>query len=167
MRSLLFSVTAAAFLFSCSEAIVEKGAEELVWDTFGGEVTDGEFVTIADVVADRDANIGKTVRVEGTVESVCKKKGCWMYMDGEEQVRVKFKDYAFFVPLDCEGRRVQLVGDFDANVTSAADLKHLLEDAGKTEEAAKVTEGRTELVLVATGVRMEPVAETADAESGE
>ena len=40
--------------------------------------------------------------VTGKVENVCLKKGCWMTIknpDGEP-MRVTFKDYAFFMPMD-------------------------------------------------------------------
>ena len=165
MRSIVLPT--AALLLVGLAACSKTADEAVLWDTFGGEVTDGDFMTVAQVVGAKEEHDGKTVRVEGAVESVCKKKGCWMMMRaGDDEIRVKFKDYAFFVPLDCEGRNVQLVGDFAVETTSVEDIKHYLEDAGKPDEAAKVTAPRTEMTLVATGVRMEPVA-AADGGAGE
>ena len=59
---------------------------------------------------------GKTeiekIKVNGEVASVCKKKGCWMKMDMGEgnNMRITFKDYGFFVPLDCDGKVATIEG---------------------------------------------------------
>ncbi|MBL8805102.1 MAG: DUF4920 domain-containing protein [Planctomycetes bacterium] len=104
---------------------------------------------------------GKTVLLEGAVKEVCKVKGCWMTMaESGQTMRVTFENYAFFVPKDCAGRKVVVEGKFAVKETSVADLKHYLEDAGKHDEAAKVTEPKRELTLVATGVQF---VEAADA----
>lgn len=69
------------------------------------------------------------------VNSVCKMKGCWMFLDvpGEE-VRVTFKDYGFFVPKDIEGREVTVAGKAYLNEISVEDQRHYAEDEGKNEE---------------------------------
>ncbi|MFG0320091.1 MAG: DUF4920 domain-containing protein [Planctomycetota bacterium JB042] len=159
--ALLLTLPALAACTKTADSVVVDHATP-TWESFGGEVADGEFVPVADVLTDADANQGKTLRLEGDVESVCKKKGCWMTMRaGDEEMRVTFQDYGFFVPLDCEGRKVQMVGTFDVKMTPVDEARHYLEDAGKHEEAAKITEPQREYVFVATGVRMEPAAEEA------
>ncbi|RZL41189.1 MAG: DUF4920 domain-containing protein [Pedobacter sp.] len=56
----------------------------------------------------------KTVdmKIEGKVVDVCKKKGCWMtlQMPNGDPMRVTFKDYAFFMPMDIVGKNVVLDG---------------------------------------------------------
>ena len=44
-------------------------------------------------------------KVKGTIKDVCSVKGCWMTLDvgNDEEVMVKFKDYAFFVPTNADG----------------------------------------------------------------
>ena len=53
-------------------------------------------------------------KVSGYITSVCKKKGCWMILSHSPTdstgLFVKFKDYGFFMPLDCEGSRVVMRG---------------------------------------------------------
>jgi hypothetical protein len=47
------------------------------------------------------------LKISGKVNSVCKMKGCWMEIaDGKGgNTRIRFKDYTFFVPRDCEGQK--------------------------------------------------------------
>ena len=73
---------------------------------------------------------------------------------GVELHRLADPVLGFFVPTDSEGRTAVLEGTFNVSETSVAALKHLLEDAGKTEEAAKVTEPRIEMKVMADGVAL-------------
>ncbi|WP_375445065.1 DUF4920 domain-containing protein [uncultured Fibrella sp.] len=94
-------------------------------------------------------------KVEGTVESVCKVKGCWMKVnttDGQT-MRVSFKDYGFFVPKDIVGKTVVMQGTAKQTLTPVDELRHYAEDAGKSkEEIAKITEPEKALTFVADGV---------------
>lgn len=94
-------------------------------------------------------------KVEGTVESVCKVKGCWMKVktsDGQT-MRVTFKDYGFFVPKDIVGKTVVVEGTAETSTTPVADLRHFAQDAGKSkEEIEKITEPEKALTFVADGV---------------
>ena len=97
------------------------------------------------------------VQVEGTVKAVCQAKGCWMTIvsdDASKQtMMVKFKDYGFFMPLDCSGKTVIMQGNAYTETTSVDELRHYAEDAGKSkEEIAKITEPKSELKFMADGV---------------
>lgn len=130
--------------------------DETVYKHFGdGVAAAGETMSVAALAAKADALDGKKVRLTGDVDAVCAKKGCWMVLaEGDKKVRVKFRDYGFFVPKDCKGQSAVLEGTFKVATTSVAELKHLLEDEGKKEEAAKVTEPRVELSVMADGVAL-------------
>ena len=65
---------------------------------------------------------------------------------------VKFKDYGFFMPKDASGRTAIVEGTLTMKQETVAETKHYLEDAGKTDEAAKVTEGRKLYHFMASGV---------------
>ena len=94
-------------------------------------------------------------KIKGTVTSVCKKKGCWMNVQSEqgEEIFVKFKDYGFFMPLDCEGQEVIMRGKAYTEVTSVDELRHYAEDEGKSqEEIEKITEPISELKFMSDGV---------------
>jgi hypothetical protein len=95
------------------------------------------------------------IKVKGVVTEVCQAKGCWMTIDlGEgETMRVKFKDYGFFVPKDAAGKTAIMQGVAQKEEVSVADLRHLAQDAGKSEaEINAITEPRVELTFVADGV---------------
>ncbi|MCB9870589.1 MAG: DUF4920 domain-containing protein [Planctomycetes bacterium] len=126
------------------------------YDYFGdGVAKDGDAISVAALAGKAKDHAGKRVRLSGTVQSVCKKKGCWMVLAaGDDKVRVKFKDYGFFMPLDCEGRECILEGTFAVQEVSIAMRKHLLEDAGKHDEAAKIDKPTQEMSVVAEGVAM-------------
>jgi hypothetical protein len=97
----------------------------------------------------------KEMKIVGTIEEVCQKKGCWMKLDlgNGEKMRITFKDYAFFVPKDASGREVVLDGLAMIEETSLESLRHYAEDAGKSKaEIEAITEGTKELVFEARGV---------------
>ena len=103
--------------------------------------------------------VGDTLNVtfKGDVASVCKEKGCWLKVgleDGRE-VMVKFKDYAFFVPKDIEGKEVIMEGKAYVTKMSVEDQRHYAEDAGKTAaEVEAIKEPAVTLSFIAEGVKI-------------
>jgi hypothetical protein len=94
------------------------------------------------------------IQVTGTIDKVCKKKGCWMVLkDGESQARVLMKNYGFTVPLDCDGKQAAVEGTLKTRTFTEGQVKHLAEDGG--EDPSKVTGTRTEYVITATGIRIQ------------
>ena len=68
-------------------------------------------------------------------------------------MRVRFKDYAFFVPKDLSGKTAVLDGYAYNNITSVAQLRHYAQDAGKSEaEIEKITEPEVNLEYEAQSV---------------
>ncbi len=97
------------------------------------------------------------LRVKGLVQDVCQKKGCWMILsDRELEVRVTFKDYGFFVPLDLGGKTVVVEGTLTETVVSEADARHYAEDAGQSEaEIQQIIGDQKEYSLIATSVQIQ------------
>lgn len=97
------------------------------------------------------------VKVAGTVSGVCKKKGCWMSMPFEDE---SMKDlfvsynYEFLLPTGgIEGDDVVIEGMVKRETYSVDHLRHLAEDAGKTqEEIDAIIEPETKLSFLAKGV---------------
>lgn len=97
------------------------------------------------------------VKVTGKVSAVCQKKGCWMTLvsdqPGQPEMRVTFKDYAFFMPKNLAGKHVVVDGFAYIDVTSVADLRHYAADAGKSKaEIEAIKEPKRELSFEAAGV---------------
>lgn len=122
----------------------------------GAAFTLADQVTLDDIAKDPAAYAGKTVKVTGKIGSVCKKKGCWMTLNGQTNTavaRITFKDYGFFVPLDAEGKLATLEGVVEAKVLSEAERTHLAEDAKKPVEEIPAAELR----VVASAVEIRAV----------
>lgn len=93
------------------------------------------------------------VRVTGTIDKVCQKKGCWMVVkDGDFEARVIMKDAAFTVPLDSTGKPAQVEGTLKVRVYTEAQAKHLAEDGGQDPNAVKGE--KKEFLLTATAVEI-------------
>ncbi len=98
----------------------------------------------------------ENVKVKGSVEAVCKAKGCWMNIKSETgapSMFVKFKDYAFFMPKDIAGKKIIMKGYAFKEVTDVETLRHFAQDEGKSkEEIAKITKPLEEYKFMASGV---------------
>lgn len=126
--------------------------------SYGAEITKKKAMSatsLADKMQDKDT---LDVKVKGTIVEVCQNKGCWMTLDmgGGETLRVKFKDYAFFVPKDAAGKTAWVEGAAKNDIVSVNQLRHIAEDAGKSEtEINAITEPKAGITLVASGVIIE------------
>lgn len=95
------------------------------------------------------------VKFKSKVKDVCQKKGCWMAMElpGGKESFVKFKDYAFFVPLNAAESEAIVSGKAFVSETSVAALRHYAKDGGQSDaEIAKITEPKVEYKFMADGV---------------
>ena len=122
---------------------------------FGEEVTPGDIKPAAKMEAAMGSKTTTNMKIQGKVVDVCKKKGCWMTLEmpNGDPMRVTFKDYAFFMPMDIIGKNVVLDGLAKKQTISVETLRHYAEDAKKTpEEVAKITDPKKELAFEAKGV---------------
>lgn len=95
------------------------------------------------------------VKLTGEAASVCQAKGCWLTMTtaNGQAMRVKFKDYAFFVPKNISGKTVVVEGWAHREVVPAEYLKHYERDAGKSEkDIAAITKPQQQVNFMADGV---------------
>lgn len=123
----------------------------------GEKFSGAPAVELSALLSAPEQHDGKTVTLEGTVRKNCEKKGCWMELaagDTGPGVRVKFKDYGFFVPLDSAGKQAKVEGQ--------VKYAELADDLAKhyEEEGATVTRGpdgkAREVQMVATAVELRP-----------
>jgi hypothetical protein len=126
------------------------------WTLTRGEALKGApAVKLSELLAKPQAHEGKTVLVEGQVRKACAKKGCWMELaEGAKGagVRVTFKDYGFFVPLDSAGASARVEGVVKVTELSDAMAKHY-EAEGATVPRGSDGKPR-EVQMVATGVEL-------------
>jgi len=127
----------------------------------GGRIKRGEAigaspaVALAEVLKEPKKFAGRKVTVEGVVERVCQKQGCWVQIAPEagsaEGLRVTF-DHKFFVPKDADRMRFRAEGTFAVKYLTEDEATHLEKEGArlrrdKDGEAAEVT-------FEATGVEL-------------
>ena len=162
MRNFLFLTLVCLFLWP-SEVISQISTDSKKTTAIAiGEDFSMENILSAAQMQERYDTLeeGDTVAVKFTAEvaSVCKKKGCWMNLSLEngEEVMVKFKDYAFFVPKDIENKKVTVTGKAYVTEMSVADRQHYAQDAGKTsEEVGAIDKPAVTLSFLADGVKIQ------------
>lgn len=164
---LIFS---GALLLSCGESKDKEvsgqvNEENIIEETTvteaykrGEEFSMDKAITTNELASMLESQDSAVVTLKGTINAVCKKKGCWMTMpiDNETDLRVRFKDYAFFVPLNCEEQTAYVQGVAKKDVISVEELKHYAEDNGEPQETINaITEPETEYSFLANGVVVE------------
>lgn len=145
MRSLALALALFATAASAGEVITRGAAIS----------RDAQAVPLARVLESPDEYTKNAVVVEGLVTTACERKGCWMQLaagEGEQAVRVTFRDYAFFVPLDSKGMKARAEGVTTVKTLSKRDADHLEEEGAKlkrNEDGSAV-----EVSFVANGVEL-------------
>jgi hypothetical protein len=122
---------------------------------FGDTITEGGATPANLLLKDLKGKDSLKVKVIGTIEEVCQKKGCWMNVSigGEKTMRISFKDYGFFVPKDASGKTAIFEGFAFTDTISVKELRHYAEDEGKSkEEIEKITKPEISLSFEAHGV---------------
>ena len=150
MKQIVYLIT-LILLFACTNNLKkEKQIFGNLEMTEEGKINGEELL---ETLAKKDS---VQVKVKAVINSICQKKGCWIYVDlGEEtEMLVRFKDYGFFVPMDATGDTVIIEGLAKVDTLSVEWLKHLKEDANAPqEEIDAITEPKiTYSIAEATGV---------------
>ncbi len=154
---------------TASQAETSTPAEQVVSDSaaapketqsqnFGQPISLTQLTPLESVFKKPETFEGKTVLLEGYVQRACSKKGCWMEIASDsnpnaQRCRVKFKDYAFFVPRDSAGSNAKIQGVVQVNSVKKERVDHL--EAEGARFAAKQADGSAlEVQIVATGVSL-------------
>ena len=142
---LLFATMASLVLYPTTAAAV----------VFGTPPTITKVTSLQLAMANQNNKPKKPILIEGTIVKRCEKKGCWIDLKADNaQVRIKFKDYAFFIPKSMENTKIQAEGILEKKTISIADQKHYLEDGGASpEKIAAVSQPKQTLEFMATGVK--------------
>lgn len=162
LKKFISAFFAAALLSSCGNdqpAKTDAQSADPASDGkhFGATIDAADALAYDELIPKMTATDSLAVKVSGKVGEVCQKKGCWMMLvsdqPGQPEMRVTFKDYAFFMPKDLSGKHVVLDGFAYVDVTPVDLLRHYAEDAGKSkEEIEKITEPKREVAYEASGV---------------
>ena len=165
MKKLSFILLSLVLLSACRTEVKQEEETPAIDDTqseeyasYGDIITKENVKSVAqfqEAVAGLQPKDTLDIKFKSITTDVCVKKGCWMKLEnpGSEDLRVRFKDYGFFVPTDLGKQEVIVSGKAYLTETSVDDLRHYAEDAGKSEEEiAAITEPEKNVAFIANGV---------------
>ena len=140
-KTILGLLSVALIAFSCEQNADSNNetTEDQTSDAqnFGAKITEEGAIPVSELLTSMEGKDSMVVKVSGTIDEVCQKKGCWMDVamdeEGENYLFVKFKDYEFFVPKDAAGQEVVMEGVAYLDTTSIEELKHYAQDAGEPD----------------------------------
>lgn len=163
MKPIIIIIICVFMLNSCKnkdENQQEKPleVEKTEFKSFGNDIIADDAIDASSMASHyKTMNVGDSInsKMTATVNKVCQAKGCWMTLDlgNKEEVMVKFKDYAIFMPKDIAGKEVIINGKAYVKEVSVDEQRHYAEDAGKSaEEIASITEPKRTYSFEADGV---------------
>jgi len=160
-----------AFAAACNQQSTETTTEQKPdYESFGEKISPDIAVETGQVTKMLEGKDTARIKLKGTIDEVCQKKGCWMEIAVEagEPLHVSFKDYGFFVPKDAAGKEMIMEGIAFRDTTSVEELKHLAQDAGKPqEEIYKITQPEIAIVFEASGVLIRKAENTGEVKKEE
>ena len=163
---IIITVIVAGLLFACNSGNVkeQQKSEQAEVSQENDKSYIGEQISVENVISGEKlvAMLGEQdsvwVSMKSKIVTNCQKSGCWMDLDvgNDEVIKVTFKDYAFFVPLDSEGKTATVEGFAKRELIPVDILQHYAEDEGKSqEEIAAITEPEFAYTFEAIGVIIE------------
>ncbi|MDY7095632.1 MAG: DUF4920 domain-containing protein [Acidobacteriota bacterium] len=145
--SLTVLIAALAVLLALP-AVANEKASEKASQTYGEGVELETTTSLAHVLADPAAFDGQTVRVEGYVQDVCPRKGCWMTLAAGPEgdaLRIKVEDDVIVFPQEAKGRKAVAQGTVEVHEQSREEYvawqSHLAEEKGESFDAESVGDG--------------------------
>ena len=157
MRLRAFAVgslcTAGCVFAMAQQAFATEPAIPLGTD-FGAGLTLTRVVDLAAVVAAPDQYAAAPILLHGRISDVCQKKGCWTVLSqGEAKVRVRFKDYGFFLPVESSGKQAYVEGVVKSQTLSEKDARHYAKESRSANPDA-IRGPQREIGFTASGVRL-------------
>ncbi|MBD3223425.1 MAG: DUF4920 domain-containing protein [Caldithrix sp.] len=132
-------------VFSATSLLAEEDGK-----VYGKGVTLEDTTQISDILATPDDYVGQRLMVKGRIVDVCKKRGCWMELAGDQEfqtLRIKVKDGEIVFPLQSRGKLALAEGVFEKIELSMEQtlqrMKHHAEEHGETFNAEEVKEPMT------------------------
>jgi len=152
IAALLFSTLAIVAVSGSVDAEPSQGVP--AGRDFGAGLTLEQPTGLAQVVQQPERFAEQPVLLRGRIVDVCQHKGCWTLLrDGEATVRVRFKDYGFFLPTDCVGEEALVEGFVTIESVSEETARHQASES-RFDDPSRVEGPQRELTLTASGVRL-------------
>jgi hypothetical protein len=147
----------ALLILACLITPLAQGAQE----NFGEAINLTKLIPVTELMASPENYVNQEVTIEGTIVSVCTKRGCWMEIAAEESVerlRIKVRDGDMVFPISARGKQAYATGTLMAIPLDLEQTRMYLESQAKKQqqvfEAAEVTELVTLYQLQPSGVEI-------------
>ena len=132
--------TALILSFAVMSSVAMAQSEQKL----GTGVSIKEITSIADVVKNPEAFVGKTIRLEGTATAVCQHEGCWLALSESAKadaptVRLKVEDGVIVFPMTAKGKPVTAQGTFERVGANDAHGKEAAAEHAKHQATATAT----------------------------
>lgn len=156
--SILFisTIIASMLLGQACKSKSDQNTDALFY-TYGDSIDMENSVDVATLPALLAGYDSIACNLKGQISEVCQTKGCWMSMPiGEDdELFIKFKDYAYFVPMNAGGRDAVVQGYAYVDTVSVSELKHFAQDAGKAQdEIEAIDQPEIRFTFMADAVRI-------------
>ncbi len=143
---LLLSAGLAAGCGGGAPAPGEEGSAAVEGKTYGVGLTLAEATPLSEILAAPEKYEGQKVQVGGTVLDVCKMRGCWMELAGDQpfqSIRVKVEDGEIIFPLSAKGHTARAEGileKLEISEEQAREMaKHRAEEQGEEFDPSSIT----------------------------
>ncbi len=131
-------------LLGCNQ---NNEVSEIAGKEYGNPLELKETVKVSALLATPDVYLGKKVQVEGKILDVCKMRGCWIEIAGDEpyqKIKVKVDDGVIVFPMDAKGKTARAEGELykvELTVEEARKyMQHRAEEYGEKFDPETVTE---------------------------
>ncbi len=155
MKNLVFSLIVLSFVSACQR---NKASLKPVFGKYGDTTISAEnAISARELMEMLQKEDSVQTKFKAKILETCQKKGCWMLVDmGSVDMRVKFKDYGFFVPFNSGGHDAVMEGWAYKDTISVQELRHLAKDAEASQkEIDAIVEPEVEYTFMASGVIIE------------
>lgn len=135
---LVVAVAAQAETVRLSEPVAETETTE----TFGSQLDESlPEVSMAILTANPQNYVDQPFQLTTRVAKVCQKKGCFFIaQEGDDILRVSFRDYGFFIPTDSAQKSVTLAGQLSKKTLSEEQAAHFTQDLNDKNTQLKAGE---------------------------
>ncbi len=143
---LLPTLALCTIMIGCQPAPEQTEASPIALAQYGEPLELTETTSIADILADPTAYVGKKVRIEGRIKDVCPMEGCWMEVeneDGTKSLTVKVNDGEIVFKPESVGNQAVAEGEVYAieltHEKAISYMAHLAEEKGEAFDSTSVT----------------------------
>jgi hypothetical protein len=157
MKPIILSILFGALFISSSCEAQKAKKQNSAAAVYGQAFAEKNTIAAGKLPAVLGAQDSLAVQVTGQIQNVCQAKGCWMdvKLADNSVMKVKFKDYGFFVPKNIAGKTVVLNGVAYNQTVSVADQKHYAQDAGQPKsEIEAISQPKQSITFTANGVKV-------------